>query len=906
MALATYKTKRDFKKTPEPTGGRPTPSGRSFCVQKHDARRLHYDLRLEHDGVLLSWAVTRGPSPDPSQKRLAVRTEDHPMDYASFEGIIPGGYGKGTVLLWDRGEWEPLHDVGDGLAEGMLHFRLHGARLRGGWALIRMKGRPEDRGRENWLLVKESDEETSDDADALTEGYLTSVATGRDLAAIAAGAPPVEVPRGTRPKFRPPMLATLADEVPGEDWLYEPKLDGYRAQVALGRGGAVVFSRSGQDWTEKFHGVGPAAEAITAQSALIDGEVLAKGDETFSGLQQALTEGRPLVYYAFDLLSLNGADLTREPLTERRAALEALLAPLPPRGAVRLTPQIAGHGDRLLEAICGAGGEGVIAKRPDAPWRGGRGRAWLKVKCERRGEFVIGGYSRSDKKGRPFASLLLGTYDGGELIYRGRVGTGFDGGAFEALAPAIARTRTTPAFAALPAEAKRGAVWLEPEAVAEVRYAELTSDGVLRHASFQGLREDKPASEVTGHDLPPPRPAAEEAPPAGRPASAEITAKEAARRSRAAEARGKARSRPAPTGAPSRSAFPSRPGLEPGSRSGKRIAKSGDPGSAPGRRGDGGSGARSGAARSGARAAPAPRVIAARTSPRDALTLAGIRITSPERLVFPDRGLTKGALAEYYCAVADRLLDHSRNRPLSLIRCPDGIAGECFFQKHGRQGFPDAVPRWEDRGEEWLYLNGARALLAAVQMSSIEFHIQGVRRDKPDAPDRMVLDLDPDEGLAFADVRAAAFELRALFEGLRLPAGVMVTGGKGLHVVVPLKRTQPLKTVSLFAQTIATVMADRAPDRFTANIRKAKRDGRIFVDWQRNTRGATAICPWSVRARPGAPVAVPVTWDELDGLEAGNAFDVDAAIARAGAPDPLAKLMPASLTADTLGGLASA
>lgn len=888
MGLATYDAKRDFEATPEPEGGKPSPGGRAFCVQKHAARRLHFDLRLEHDGVLLSWAVTRGPSPDPAQKRLAVRTEDHPMDYAGFEGVIPDGYGKGTVLLWDRGHWEPLHDVADGLDTGMLHFRLHGARLRGGWALIRMKGRPADRGRENWLLVKEADAAAREDADALTEGYLTSVASGRDLEAIAAGAPPIAVRRGVRPKFRPPMLATLADELPGEGWLHEPKLDGYRAQIAIGRGGAVIFSRSGQDWTDRFHGLAVAAEAITARSALIDGEVLAEADETFSGLQQALAEGRALVFYAFDLLALDGADLAPRPLTDRRAALEALIAPLPPRGALRLAPQIAGHGAALLGAICGAGGEGVVAKRPDAPWRSGRGRAWLKLKCVRRSEFVVSGYVRSDKKGRPFASLILGTYDDGALVHRGRVGTGFDASAFSRLAPVVARTRRTSPFAApLSAEARRSAVWLEPEAVAEVRYAELTSEGILRHASFQGLREDKPAHEVTGQDLPLRRAAGAPLPTdAARKAaaSATITAKNAARRGRAAAMGEKTRAAPAGGGASAA------PGPRPSRQSGLGPAESGGPGSGPGPRGD----------------ESHARTMVARASPKGTLMLSGIRITSPARVVFPDRGLTKGALAEYYAAVAERLLEHAGDRPLSLIRCPDGIAGECFFQKHGRQGFPDAVPRWQHRGEEWLYLNGVRALLASVQMGTTEFHVQGVRRDRPDRPDRMVLDLDPDEGLAFADVRAAAFEIRTLVEALKLPAGVMVTGGKGLHVVVPLKRTQPLKTVSLFAQTIATLLAERAPDRFTANIRKARRNGRIFIDWQRNTRGATAICPWSVRARPGAPVALPVSWDELAGLEAGNAFDTAAAVARAGSADPLAELAPAALTVHTLGGLAAA
>ncbi|MBM9595583.1 DNA ligase D [Roseitranquillus sediminis] len=791
MALKDYEAKRDFDATPEPRGGTSTASGRSFCVQKHDATRLHYDLRLEHEGVLLSWAVTKGPSTDPSQKRLAVRTEDHPIDYGGFEGVIPEGYGAGTVMLWDRGEWEPLHDVDDGLRQGKLHFRIHGARMRGGWALVRMRGaRKGDAKRENWLLVKEADDLATDEPDGLIGEHTTSIATGRDLEEIAADAPARAPERGARPKFRDPMLATASDDIPeGDAWWFEPKLDGYRCQIAVGKGGVRCYSRNGLDWTDRFHDVAQAAEGLTCRRALIDAEIVARDDESFSGLQTALKEGRSLVAYAFDLLHLDGTELSSRPLTERRERLETLLEPLPPRGPLRLSPMIEGHGPALFEAVCAAGGEGVIAKRIDGKWRSGRGTAWRKIKCTRRAEFIVAGWMPSDKKGRPFASLVLATREGGELTYRGRVGGGFGAPAFEELAPLLERhARKGSPFGRAPADA-RGARWVEPKLVVEVRYAELTSEGIIRHGVYEGLREDKAADEVSAHDV----------------------------------------------------------------------------------------------------------GVAPPEEPKQREVL-GIRISSADRQVFPNAGLTKGGLADYYAATAERLLAHGQDRPLSLIRCPDGVSRSCFFQKHGGKGFPAAMTTFRSEGEDWLYLGGAQALISAVQMGSVEFHIRGVRRDRLDRPDRVVFDLDPDEGLTFDAVREAAAELRALLSDIGLKPGLMTTGGKGLHVVLALRRTTDVETISAFARTVATHMAGRWPDRFTAKMTKSTRKGRIFVDWQRNTRGATAICPWSVRARPGAPVAMPLDWDELPDLPGGNAFNVAAALERLDRPDPLAAIATGTLS----------
>lgn len=787
MVLEQYRKRRNFETTPEPQGGEATATGRAFSVQMHDATRLHYDLRLEHDGVLLSWAVTKGPSPVPSQKRLAIRTEDHPVDYGGFEGTIPEGYGAGTVMLWDRGEWEPLHDVDEGLDSGKLHFRLHGTRMRGGWALVRMR---REEKRENWLLVKEADDEAGDDADALTRDFTTSVRTDRSLAEIEADAPAKTPERGKRPAFREPMLARLADALPeGDDWWFEPKFDGYRCQIAVGEGGVRCYSRGGLDWTEKFHEIAQAAEGLTARRALIDAEIVARDDESFSGLQSALKEGRPLVAHAFDLLQFDGRDLAGRPLHERRRALEDVLAPLPPKGALRLAPMVEGRGPALFEAICGAGGEGVIAKRTDAPWRSGRSDVWRKVKCEQRAEFVVVGWMESDKKGRAFASLVLATRDGDDLVYRGRVGGGFGADDFGALAPMLkARARKTSPLDTVPKEARK-ANWVRPELVVEVRYAELTADGAIRHGVYQGLREDKPAKDVTAHDID----------------------------------------------------------------------------------------------------------AAAPEEPKER-EVDGIRISNADRPVFPEAGLTKGGLADYYAAAAERLLAHGQDRPLSLIRCPDGVSRSCFFQKHGAKGFPKAITTFREGGEDWLYLGGRKALVSAVQMGAVEFHIRGVRRDRLERPDRMVFDLDPDEGVGWEAMREAASEIRQLLRDAGLEPGVMTTGGKGLHVVVALRRTAGIDTVASFARAVAQALADRSPERYTATMSKARRKGRVFIDWQRNTNGATAVCPWSVRARPGAPVAMPIAWEELADIETGDAFSVRDALARLGAEDPLADLPLATLS----------
>ena len=806
--LAEYNARRDFDRTAEPRGHAAPAAGPRprFIVQKHAATRLHYDFRLEWEGVLLSWAVTRGPSPDPGEKRLAVRTEDHPLDYATFEGTIPKGeYGGGTVMLWDKGTWAPRGDTASGLAKGRLKFTLYGARMQGGWTLVRMRLRKGEK-RENWLLIKERDAHAGDDPDALTEGYETSVETGRKMDEIAAGTPARETSGAVRrsrrrPAFAKPQLATLADEAPdGDDWIHETKFDGYRALAALGKGGTRIYSRSGRDWTDTFAPLDRAFDTLPCEAALIDGEVMAARirGSAFSSLQRALKEGGDLVFYAFDLLKLDGEDLTRLGQLDRRRHLADLLGSLPPDAPLRLSDHIRGSGPEVFAAACRNGAEGIISKRVDAPYRGRRSTSWLKIKCTRRQEFVIIGYRPSDKKGRPFASLLVASREDGELRYRGRVGTGFSGETMSRLSAAFARRKTPPA-AGIPPDIARDAVWLRPDLVAEVDFAEFTADGHIRHGAFLGLRHDKAARDVT---------------------------------------------------------------------------------------------------------------LETTMNDDDTTEVPGIRISSAGRRVFPKAGCTKGDVARHYDRVGARMMTLAGQRPLSLFRCPSGIDGQCFFQKHDTGGMPSELGRveiGEKDGEAgtYLYAKNRESLVAAAQMGTLEFHIWGAHRDRLDRPDRLVFDLDPDEGLGWDKVRDAAFDLRDRLDEIGLASGAIVTGGKGVHVWLALRRTRGWDTVKLFAKTFAHVMAANAPERYTATMSKSKRKGRIFIDWLRNERGATAIAPYSVRARPGAPVAVPVTWDELKRLDGANTFSMGDMAGRLKAPCPAARLHenPQTLSSEIIDAL---
>ncbi len=825
--LATYNAKRDFTKTAEPAGkpSRKKAKALSFVVQKHDATRLHYDFRLELDGVLLSWAVTKGPSTNPADKRLAVHVEDHPLDYGGFEGTIPEGqYGGGTVMLWDEGTWEPIGDPHEGLQKGDLKFLLHGKRMRGEWVLVHMKGRDAKKRdgttRENWLLIKHHDQYATT-TDGLTEKFTTSVETGRDLGGIAKGnkprrkaalaEPPTKVWSGGKaqilPDFREPQLATLVDEIPaGSDWLFEMKYDGYRCVAAVAGDQVRLYTRNANDWTTQFHPLVEPLSRLTKGSALLDGEIVAfkDGRTDFSTLKDALSSGAPLTYFVFDLLEQDGKDLTRLSQLERKARLEKLIGKTRPDALVQVSPHIVGNGEKVFKAMCEAGHEGVVAKLASAPYRGERTKSWLKIKCIQRQEFVIGGWRPSDKKAT-FASLLLGTWENGKLIYRGRVGTGFDVAEAGKLQAAMdKRARKTSPFENAPRDISRRARWVDPELVGEVAFTELTPDGHLRHPSFLGLREDKKAKQVKLEqpvDTPPAK----------------------------AKAKPKAAKQPAEM---------------------KLTDEMG--------------------------------IAAAKT--------AGIALTHPERPEYPE-GITKAQMIAYYAAVAERMLPHIVKRPLSLVRSPHGGIAHTFFQKHDSGGFPPAlkkipIPETTARIEDYLYIDVLAGIIAGVQMNTLEFHIWGSHIDKLEQPDRIIFDIDPDEGLGFAEVRRAAADIRTELGKWGLDSFPMVTGGKGVHVIAPLQPVTEWPDVKLFCKTFADKLAQNEPDRFTSNIRKAARKGRMFVDYLRNERGATAITPFSTRARAGAPCAVPVSWDDLETLDRANGFSLGEAAARAAAPDP--------------------
>ena len=812
--LAAYNAKRNFQKTREPEGKVAKTGGNRFVVQKHDATRLHWDFRLEVDGVLKSWAVTKGPSIDPDDKRLAVQTEDHPLSYGDFEGIIPKGeYGGGTVMLWDRGTWAPIEGKSaDDLKDGHLHFTLDGERMKGEWLLVRMKRRGNEK-RDNWLLRKIGDAEAGE-GDVLVERALTSVLTGRSMAEIAADKDAAQSIKGAKgkafgekmqaarehnakvagkprraaaklPAFSAPQLATLVDAVPaGNEWMHEIKFDGYRAIVAVAGDKVRVSTRNGLDWTDKF---GPLVRAIAALGlppALIDGEIVAFGSDgnpSFSALQDVLKRGHgsqredtPFHFFAFDLLSLEGKDMKKLPQIERKERLEALLRDASP--PVQVADHVIGAGEKLYRSLCDAGQEGIIAKRIDAPYRAGRTKSWVKVKCTRRQEFVIIGRTASTARGRPFKSLLLAQHEGKALVYKGKVGTGFDADLLAELDEAMQKLAAQNAPAEVPRSESRGATWLKPQLVAEIAFAEFTAEGRVRHASFLGLRGDKKAKEVK-----PEKPAA------------------------------------------------------------------------------------------------APR-------PGDA-----VKISNRDRVIFPESGQTKGELADYYAAVAPLMLPFAANRPVSLVRCPQGRAKKCFFQKHDSGSFGKAVHqvpiREKDGGsEDYIYVEDAQGLLACVQMGTIEFHGWASRADAVERPDRMIFDLDPDEGMDFARVKGAAQDIRARLSDIGLVSFAMLSGGKGVHVVVPLTPGHDWDAHKDFASRFAQALSTAEPDRFVATMSKAKRKDKIFIDWLRNQRGSTAVLPYSARARPGAPVAIPIDWDELDGMKDAHPFsikDADTLVERA-------------------------
>ena len=822
--LARYRSMRDFSKTAEPAGAEKTrPSNRlRFVIHKHAATRLHYDLRLELDGVFKSWAVTKGPSLDPHERRLAVQVEDHPLDYGDFEGTIPKGqYGGGTVMLWDRGYWEPEGDPHEMLKKGDLKFRLDGERLKGSFVLVRMKPRPGEK-RDNWLLIKHHDGwAVEGSGSAITDEEATSVASGRTMQEIAAGkgkgptpfmsagkarasakavwqssraeakapsaaplraAPPPKLKASVMPDFVPPQLATRVDRPPvGPGWAHEIKFDGYRLQLRVENGKATLKTRKGLDWTDRFQEIAKAAAALP--DCLIDGEACAldsHGAPDFAALQAALSDGKTakLAYFAFDLLFADGQDLRELPLIQRKARLKALL-----RGAPSLEPRIryVEHfetgGDAVLQSACRMSLEGIVSKRLSAPYRSGRGDDWVKSKCRAGQEVVIGGWTGEPGQLR---ALLVGVHRGDKLVYAGKVGTGFGRDAVRRLLPNLEalETKTSP-FSGPGAPKKAADVhWAKPELVAEIEFAGFTGSGMVRQAAFKALREDKPASEVEAET------------------PAQVTTLEA---------------EPAPT---------------------------------------------------------AVRPKAAEASP----SVIGVRLSSPDKPLWPDGGdgqpITKLDLACYLQAVGPWMMQHIKGRPCSIIRTPDGVGGERFFQRHAGKGSSALLSEVKVFGDHKPYLQVDRieGLIALAQIAAVEFHPWNCQPGQPEVPGRLVFDLDPDEAIPFERVIEAALEVKQRLESLGLVAFCKTTGGKGLHVVTPLKDGKgktDWPAAKTFAQDVCLAIAADAPDRYVVNMAKAKRKGLIFLDYLRNDRMATAVAPLSPRARPGAPVSFPLNWEEV-------------------------------------------
>jgi bifunctional non-homologous end joining protein LigD len=857
MSLREYKRKRDFKKTPEPAGTETKSApGRQFVIQKHAASRLHYDFRLEHDGTLKSWAVPKGPSLDPSVKSLAVQVEDHPIEYATFEGVIPQGeYGGGTVMVWDRGTWEPEVDPDKGLKQGKLKFTLHGEKLHGSWALVRMGGKAGDDGK-NWLLIKHRDDEAkSGPRSDILKRKPRSVATGREMEEIAADADRVwssnrngsanskaaakkkAKPKGTKvtatgknhvkrfpitakdlskvpgarkasfpAKFKP-QLATLASRVPtGDDWLHELKFDGYRTIAFIKNGDIRLVSRNDKDWTRRFHAVADALKKLRIKDAILDGEVVsldAQGISNFQQLQNLLKRGddQSLVYYLFDVPYLLGHDLTAVPLEERKEVLARLILSHNPGndGTLRYSDHIRGHGDKVLQQACRSAMEGVIAKRADSTYQQYRSPSWLKVKCLKQQEFVIGGYSKGEGSRVGFGALLLGYYDKGDLIYAGRVGTGFTTQSLRQLSSELSKRRTdSPPFKNPPiGSERRGVTWVKPELVAEVEFTEWTDDGRLRHPSFQGVREDKPPEEVM------------------RETPKSINALETAAKKTKAT-----------------------------------------------RKGEGATATRKSSAKAG-----------------DATEVAGVRLTNPDRVLYADQGFTKRDLAEYYERIADWILPYVADRPLTLVRCPEGHMGECFYQKHLTESMPEAVGgvniKEKGKREEYVMIRDVAGLVSLVQMGVLEMHPWPARADNIERPDYLVFDLDPGDDVTWKDVVQGAKDVRTRLEDAGLVTFLRTSGGKGLHVCMPIARRNSWDEVKEFAKSVADTMAREQPERYIATMSKAKRRGKVYVDYLRNQRGATAIASFSTRARAGAPVATPLAWDEIGRIKQANGFNIE-------------------------------
>ncbi|MGE5640725.1 MAG: DNA ligase D [Clostridia bacterium] len=795
MGLQRYREMRDFRITPEPRGAfsrsrKASPAKGAglrlrYYIQRHHATRLHYDFRLELEGTLKSWAVPKGPSLDPSLRRLAMQTEDHPLEYGEFEGTIPEKqYGAGEVLLWDQGEWIPEdEDPAAALRKGRLHFELRGEKLRGSWVLTKTNS-SEDRSA--WLLIKRDDEEARHGEEDITVERPESVKR----------APPAEkrarkIRRRSAqtwvPEFVAPQLATLVTEPPasskaGGDWLFEIKYDGYR-MLAQCRGRSVrLFTRTGKDWTARLPHLAKALQALELEDSLLDGEIAVpdeRGRTDFQALQNAFDAGSDsrVVYYLFDAPYLHGEDLRALALRERKKRLKKVLDEAK-SDTLRFSEDLSGDAAQVLQHACALGLEGLIGKQAGSVYASGRSKSWIKLKCRKRQDFVIGGYTAPGGSRHGFGALLVGYYDTqGKLRFAGKVGTGFDDEMLSSLLKRMVKIKKAESpFANPPRE--KGVTWLKPQLVAEVAYAERTKEGILRQAAFMGLREDMPAKGV-------------------------------------------------------------------GEEKAVTLDEQGD-----------------------------------------SKLPSAIKLTHPDRKVWPSLGITKRDLFEYYAAVGEHFLPHVKNRPLTLVRCPDGAEGKCFYQRHSLMGASPGqlkeVRRAGSKRGAYIYVDTLEAALSAVQNGAVEFHTWGASVPDIAHPDRIVMDLDPGPGVSWSELADAARLTKRLFDGLGLESFLKTTGGKGLHVVVPIVPELPWDEVKELTRRIAETMRRARPERFIATISKAERPGKIFVDYLRNSQTASAVAAYSARARPGAYVSMPLSWSELKSADLRTKFTLESVVARLG------------------------
>ena len=809
--LDDYNRMRDFSATSEPAAkrsGKKTAKDHAlqFCIQKHDASRLHYDFRLELDGALKSWAVPKGPSLDPKVKRLAVHVEDHPLDYATFEGSIPEGhYGAGDVIVWDRGVWIPQDDPAQAYAKGKLKFELQGEKLGGLWNLVRthMPGK-----QEQWFLIKHQDGAAKPESDydvvsaepdsVLSDRTLVTQKPkaadkpkpikkpARKVAPKAQSAPLTGAHKAKLPDQLKPELATLVERAPEGEWSYEIKFDGYRIMARIDHGEVKLFTRNGHDWTHKLPGQAEALATLSLESAWLDGEMVVANEQgvpDFQALQNAFDAGRSgnIVYYLFDMPYLNGVDLREVPVEERRAALATVLKPNK-NPLLRFSDAFAENPDALLNSACQMQMEGLIGKRLGSPYVSRRSSDWIKLKCKHRQEFVIVGYTDPKGSRSAFGALLLGLHDrdSGKLRYAGKVGTGFNESTLKSLYEQLIPLKAKKPSVVNPPSGvdAKGVHWLKPALLAEIAFAEMTKEGAVRHAVFHGLRNDKPAKDIT-----------EERPSVVKPK--EKTVEKSA---------------------------PSQLGLAKGK----------------------------------------------------------VRITHPDRVIDASSGTTKMQLAEYYASVAQWILPELKDRPVALVRAPDGIAGELFFQKNAEHLAIPGITVLDKKltGQPMMVINNAEALIGAVQMSTVELHTWNATSDNLDKPDRFVLDLDPDPALPWKSMVEATQLTLSVLDELGLKAFLKTSGGKGIHLVVPLTRKLGWDEVKDFSHAIVSHMATLLPERFSAVSGPKNRVGRIFIDYLRNGLGATTICAYAVRTREGLPVSVPIFREEVAELKGGNQWNL--------------------------------